>query len=501
MISILALKNFNFRDKNFVLFLVYTVIILLLFIETPNKLASLQENLYIVSILALIGAYRFSLWFTHLVRAQIYERSAYLKIRRAADNLPEIVWKPDRLYFMIASFAQDRKILYNSIKSIVHEARNLGLPATICMGSACFHDEKVVSDVIKTLPYGDRIKVIFVRQNFPNKRMQVGGAIRALVRQGMKQNDSVIFMDGDSIIMPGCLRKCLSVLRICPNVQGLTTNEKAVVTNSPLLSDILNMRFALRNFHMSSLALSRKVLCLTGRFSIFRAGQVIEEEFISRIENDYIDDWYWERIHFLSGDDKSTWYSLLKKGAEMLYVPDAFIYSIEIVKTSPIADYIENLKRWSGNMLRNNGRAFKLGPKKVGFFPWVILFDQKISMWTAIISPSIIFLTFFRDLQLTYMVIVWVLLVKYVQSLIVFYYGRQINYTYPVIYYFNQVLNGIIKIYMLFHLKLQNWNSHNITEEMLSPKEKFKFAFAKYLTGLYLVMFLILINFLLTFPD
>lgn len=494
---ILSFKRINFSDKNLVLFLIYSLLLFWLILSTPNALHHFKKHFYIVGIFGFIGIYRFSLWVIHLVRAQIYEKCVYAKIKKDAENFAENQWKPDRLYFMMVSYAEDRKILYNSIKSIVQEARSLDLPATICMGSACFHDEKVVSGVINTIPYGDRIKVIFVRQKTPNKRIQIGRALRAMARQGVKDNDPVVFMDGDSIVMPGCLRKCLPVFKLFPDVHSVTTNEKAVVTNSSFLSNILSLRFAIRNFHMNSLALSRKVLCLTGRFSVFRASQILDEEFISRIEKDYIDDWYWERIYFVSGDDKSTWYSLLKKNAKMLYIPDAFIYSIEKAKKNPVINYVENLKRWSGNMLRNNGRALALGPRKTGFFPWLILLDQRISMWTAIISPSVMILTLFRDIQLTYMIGVWILFIKYVQSLLIFYYGRQINYTFPIIYYIHQFLNAVVKIYMLFHLRVQRWNNQNITIEINSSREKFHFVFAKYVTGLYLVIFLILINLLI----
>ena len=498
MIKCLRQKS-SFIDKNIFLFFIYSFLLIMLIFGTPNKLVFLQEHFYIVSLVGFIGFYRYSLWIIHLIRAQIYEKGFYAKLKKQIAKLPENRWLPDRLYFMIVSYGEDKKILYNSIKSIIHEARSLNLPATICMGSASSCDENVVSDVIQTIPYGDRIKVIFVRQNEPNKRMQISMALRSLIRQGIRGNDSIVFMDGDSIIMPGVLRKCIPIFCLQPNVHALTTNEKAVVTNSDFFSNVLNLRFAIRNFHMNSLALSKKVLCLTGRFSVFRASQISNEEFITKIENDYIDDWYWKKIQFLTGDDKSAWYSLLKSGAEMLYAPDALVYTIEKVRTNPINDYIQNLKRWSGNMLRNNSRALALGPAKTGFFPWLILLDQRISMWTAIISPSVIILTLFRDIQLTFMLIIWVLSIKYLQSLLIFYYGKTINYTFPVIYYFHQFLNGLVKIYMLFNLRTQFWNNQNVRNNKSCDRKRFYFVFAKYITVLYITIFLILINLLINY--
>ena len=67
---------------------------------------------------------------------------------------------------------------------------------------------------------------------------------------------------------------------------------------------------------------------------IFRGAHVVREEFISAIEADHIEHWLWGRIRLLSGDDKSTWYTLLRKpgGATMLYVPDATVTTVEHIE-------------------------------------------------------------------------------------------------------------------------------------------------------------------------
>lgn len=480
---------------NILLFSLYSVFLLLLFIKTPGKISCLAQNPHVFSLVGLIGLYRYSLWLAHIIRALFYENVLYKNIRKTIDLMPEYAWKPKRLYFIIASFREEPKILYASIKSIIQEAKNLDLPATLCIGTASGHDEKIVCDAIKTTPCGNKVKVVFIRQDYPNKRLQMGYALRSLVRQGLGENDPVVFMDGDSVIQAGSLRKCLPVFALHPDVDALTTNEKAVVINSGTLENIYNLRFALRNLHMQSLARSKKLLCLTGRFSVFRGKQVMQEEFISRIEHDSLDDWFWGKIKFLSGDDKSTWFTLLKNGSNMLYVPDACIYSIEKISEPPLSRYIKDLRRWGGNMLRNNKRALQLGPEKTGIFPRLILTDQKFSMWTAIMSPFIIIMASFYDLKMAYVLLLWVLLVKYLQTLVLFYYGRTINWTFPFILYVNQVLNGLVKIYMLLHLRLQSWNNRPVFREARSLNDRLHFAFAKYLTAIYLVIFLIVLNF------
>ena len=115
-------------------------------------------------------------------------------------------------------------------------------------------------------------------------------------------------------------------------------------------------------------ALSHRVLTLTGRFSVFRATHITSHEFIRLQEADFLEHWLWGRFRFLSGDDKSTWYTLLKYGVKMTYVPDATGVTIEVVDGSGMTRMKENLRRWSGNMLRNGARAIALGPWRMPFF-------------------------------------------------------------------------------------------------------------------------------------
>lgn len=476
------------------LFVLYSFILAVLLIETPNKLANFVHHPYIFSLVGFIGLYRYGLWLVHLFRALIYEKIVFKKIRLQADNIPFNEYKPAQLYVLMASFMEDNDILQHSIKSAVQDAQSLNLPVTIFIGTASIHDENVVSQYIEKLQTNNHIKIIFIRQNSPDKRLQLGRALRSMIRHGVNSNDYIVFMDGDSIIAQGCIKKCLSVMHVEPDVAAVTTNEKAVIQNSSFLSNIYNLRFAMRNFHMHSLSLSNMLLCLTGRFSVFRARYIINEDFISRIEQDYVDDWYWDKIKLLTGDDKSTWFTLLKNGAKFLYIPDACIYSVERITINPFKKYINDLKRWSGNMLRSNERALRLGPKQTGFFPWLIILDQRMSMWTAIISPFALVLLFFKDVSLFYVLLIWVLTVKYFQSLVLFYYNKQINWTFPFLHYLNQVLNGFIKIYMLFHLKIQHWNNQNVRDASEFKHEKLQLAFARYLTILYIVIFFLAVN-------
>src|SRR5205809_6427012 len=124
----------------------------------------------------------------------------------------------------------------------------------------------------------------------------------------------------------------------------------------------VDVRLAQRHLAMQSIALGKKLMTLTGRCSILRAREVVQERFIRLVEDDHLDHWLWGRFRFLSGDDKSTWYSLIESGYQMLYVPDASVLTIENIGERPYQRVQQNLMRWSGNTLRNGSRALALGP-------------------------------------------------------------------------------------------------------------------------------------------
>ena len=145
---------------------------------------------------------------------------------------------------------------------------------------------------------------------------------------------------------------------------------------------------------MSSLSLSRRVLCLTGRFSVFRANVALDTAFIDRLQVDILNHWRLGKLPMLTGDDKSTWYHCLKDGWAMIYLPDTYVSCMEELPKGGFLNASARLmQRWFGNMLRNSDRAILLGPRRMGLFTWWCLVDQRLSMWTSLTGP--IFLTFF----------------------------------------------------------------------------------------------------------
>src|SRR3546814_8639196 len=47
------------------------------------------------------------------------------------------------------------------------------------------------------------------------------------------------------------------------------------------------------------------------------------------------------------------------------------------------------MRRWFGNMCRTSGRAIALGPRRMGLFTWWCIVDQRLSIWTTLIGPTV----------------------------------------------------------------------------------------------------------------
>ncbi len=437
----------------------YVTALVLALLHLPNNVWNPRTH-QVLAGLGLIGLWRYGWWAVHLVRAKWFTHRVYPRERAAADALWAGGWRPRHLYFMMTTFKEAPDITRAVLRSIVDECRRARLPAQLFVGTGSHFDEAVIDGYLQEIDGHRWLEVVLVRQSAPGKRMAIGAALRAMARRGIRGDDPVVFMDGDAILERDCLSRCLSLMGLDPQLRALTTNEKALVRGPDWIQDWLDLRFAQRDLGMRSHALSRKVLTLTGRLSVFRAGDVTRRDFIRLIESDHLDHWLWGRFRFLSGDDKSTWYWLLQRGAAMTYVPDAMVYTIEKVGDSAF-DYVkQTLLRWSGNMMRNGARAMALGPRRVGPFIWWCIVDQRIAVWTSLVSPAVALSTaLFVTPTFLVVYVLWIATTRFITSLVLFGHGRRVNLRFPFLLYAGQLLNASLKVYIWFRLPKQRWKN------------------------------------------
>ena len=443
-------------------------------------------------VLGTLGIWRFAWWFNHWMRSEYYAKRVWPKMRAKADAFWDKGWRPGHLHIQMTTFYEEPAITRLVIGSILEQVRAEGIPTTLWIGTGAAYDETVIREFVEVHGADLDTDLVFLRQNQPGKRMAIGMIVRGIARYLTHPDDLVIFMDGDAAFGPGVLRKTLSMFAADRDLQALTTNEDVLVFGPKWMQSWLTLRFAQRRLAMQSHALAGKVLTLTGRMSVFRARHIMEEGFVRTIEADHLNHWLWGRFRFLSGDDKSSWYYLLTKGAKMTYVPDAMVYTVEVVEGSGMARMVQNFRRWSGNMLRNGARAIALGPRKVGPFIWWCLIDQRLAMWTMMVSPVLAIMTLFTDAYYIANVVLWIAASRVVLCMVLFRYARLPDLSWPIILYVNQIINASVKIYMLFHLSKQRWANRGNQEsgDGVGGIEMAKSGIAKFQLGTALMTFL-----------
>jgi len=439
-------------------------------------------------VLGTLGIARYIWLLINLVRSYLYRFWRFPELRHAASQISQPF--PSRVHFIIPTFREKPWVTTAMIKAVCREAASIPSEVEFYVTTGGPDEDEVVRRALAACPDDDQLTVYLMRQT--GKRSGMAYALRAIARNNPGRQDGVVvLMDGDTLMGENLLRACLPFFALLPKVGGVTSNSIACTVGPDWYCRWYNLRFALRNRYMSSTSLSTKILTLTGRFSLVRSSIALSRTFIERVETDFTDDWTYGRIDFKTGDDKSTWYELLRQGWDMLYVPDATIYSLENASETPVRESIGKMRRWFGNMLRNNGRALALGPSRIGLFTWVSLLDQRISMWTSLVLPAgMIFLLLADEPILFIYFLMWVLVTRTLYLMALSVEGHRAHPWDFLLLLFQQWVGSLIKIQTFSDLRQQKWGAARGDAKTGSS------FFPKLQTALWLAIFFLLVGLL-----
>ncbi|MDB5946800.1 MAG: hypothetical protein JWQ33_1826, partial [Ramlibacter sp.] len=371
---------------------------------------------------------------------------------------------PRRIFVVVASYLEQAWVSSESFQSLMANLAELPCEATVIVAVGSDADEAVINGVYRSHPARSHVELVFQRQS-QGKRIALGHALRAVARRYEDETDSVtVFMDGDSWLEPGSLRRTLPFFAAFGDLGAVTTNEVAYIdSRSAWYKDWFALKFGERHVQFQSHSLSHKVLTLTGRFSLLRTSIVVTEEFIgSAIENDMIKHWMHGSFRFLMGDDKSSWFHVLRQGWKMLYIPDVTCCSLESRDISFLKASFSLPYRWFGNTLRNNPRALALGPGCTGWFIWFAILDQRLSMWTSLVGISgALALAMVKTMFYLPLYLAWAVLVRAFQLVVIVYHGHRVSMRSIPIMLYTQWVGAVIKIHAAFHLNNQSWSKGN----------------------------------------
>ncbi|SOB91589.1 glycosyltransferase Alg8 [Rhodobacter sp. JA431] len=411
-----------------------------------------------------LAAWRYSWWSLHQIRALIFLHRVYPRLQARATAAAAYKSVP-HLYVVVLSYGMSPQMIERCYRGLCRAALNADVPTTIIASVTSNRDVRILNRVYADLGAPTQIRFHAQFQDGKGKRRAISEALRAISRDALPPGAIVTLMDGDVVLAPDAFSKSLPFFLADPGLDAITTNNRAEVTGTPIAQQWFALRLAQRHALMASMALSKRLLVLTGRFSLFRAEIATSEAFVQRVEADRISHWRHGEITFLTGDDKSTWFQVLCEGRRMLYLPDVYATGIEALpapgKFFPASSKL--MTRWFGNMLRANGRAIGLGPRRVGPFVWWALIDQRLSIWTALTGPiSTLFLCFYYSPVFAIYYLALAFVTRGIMSAMAgAHYGR-FHPSWPFLMYYNQVWGGMLKSVLTYHLDRQSWTRQAI---------------------------------------
>ncbi|MBN8933757.1 MAG: glycosyltransferase [Rhizobium pusense] len=322
-------------------------------------------------------------------------------------------------------------------------------------------DARAIRKAFSGAPF---IDLTILHQDGTGKRRAVADALSVLHGKGVAPGTTVLLMDGDTLIPKGTFKKTIPLLRALPDVGALTVHNEPLVDGPGWVCDWYRLRMMQRHIQMSSLSLSERVLVLTGRWSLYRAELALHPDFAAQIARDTL---YHNRdgnIPLLTGEDKSTWRWIIERGYKAIYVPDTVVHPLEKLPDPRFfRSTIALMRRWFGNMNRGGSQAIPLGPRRLGWFPWLVLLDQRISMWTTLSGPvsclAAVLLTAMPGLIAVYFL--WTLLSRTAHSLAIGFLAKAWTPLFPFLMYYTQIVGALVKVYVSFHPAKQKWTRQN----------------------------------------
>jgi mannuronan synthase len=401
--------------------------------------------------LGAIATWRYSWAAINLMRALAYQFGAFLDLRRA---LP-VGGNASHIYVVVLSYRMGAEINAAVYGALIRDLKRHGRPATIV---ACISDQM---DIEVLEAFGDlgNVRVIALKQSKKGKRDAMERGLALLARDNPPPGAIVALMDGDTLVTEGTFDRTVPFLVADLELGALTTDNVPLVAGPPIVREWYRLRMRTRHELMSSLSLSGRVLVLTGRFSLFRAEIALAPGFIAAVGHDSSYHWRLGRIGMLTGDDKSTWFWTLRHGWKMLYVADVAVCCLEKSPRQGFCDSTMALMlRYFGNMTRNNTRAIELGPRRIGYFTWLALVDQRLSPWTSLWGPvSAVALALFYDARVLPIYVCWVLLSRTAQCAIYGLFRPCFHPLFTFLQFYNQIVGAAVKVAVSFNPDKQSW--------------------------------------------
>ena len=440
--------------------LLLVAVVVIIITAMPARVLNAADTAFIAT-LGIIGIWRWSWGGFHMMRAALYTNRIFPQLRKRAEA--DHVVQGRHVAVVILSWKMGDAMNAAVYANLFRDILDNGGGGTVVAAVSGQQDIGVITNVHRRIDRFGAIRLAFTLQDGTGKRSAMADALEKLRDMGVPPDCPGILMDGDTLVQPGLIRATAPILLHQPGMGALTVDNTPLVAGRMIDREWYRLRMGQRHVYMASMAVSGRVLVLTGRWSMFRSQILIDPSFAANLREDVLHHPRLGRIVMLTGDDKSTWRWVIEHGWDITYVPDQVIYCLESLPGKGfLTDTIGLQKRWFGNMVRGGAKAIRLGPRRLGGFTWLALLDQKLSMWTPLLG-----LVFFGAAGTLYdpvfflVYVLWVILTRTVHSGLTGLISGRWHPIFPLLTYFGQIVGAAIKIFVSHNPNVQKWTRQN----------------------------------------
>lgn len=435
---------------------VLNVLLLAGLILASLRIARLNGFEGVILGLGVIGVWRHAWGLTNFLRA-----FAYISARSTSE--PKVPIRSCNLTVILPVYSQtDEEV------GLVARGLRDGIAATTGrVLVVCAYKTQQQKDLIRAeLAVAGASSLAFVRQIGLGKREALADALSlAATSMPKSERDFVLLMDGDTLVTRRAIAASIAELQSDAALGAVCVNETPIVQGSPIFVMWRWLRSLQRNQMMSAFSASDRVLVLTGRFSMYRADFLLAPEVISRIRKDHLTHGG-KFIPLLTGDDKTTWLELLRRGKSLRYLPEVEVFPIERQsdERSFFKETLALTTRYSGNMARANLHpdAWRGAYGKIHFRYGLI--DQRISMWTSLLTPAALALSVLSlQIDIFVLLLTYALLIKNLQAIALCITSGWYSAVFPYLIFYNQFMMSLVKISTFAFLHRQKWTHQDIS--------------------------------------
>ena len=181
-----------------------------------------------------VGLWRYALRAIHFARAMWFLYVSYPRLRERAERTGSAA-DPSHAYFMVTSFRIDVETTASVYRAVIEQAIDCGYPSTIVASIVEYGDELLFRALWESYNPPEHIKLRIVRIPGTGKRDGLAFGFRAIARDTPDHTALVAVIDGDSVLMPGVMRKSAQMFHMLPKVG--CADDQRVLQGVGLASD------------------------------------------------------------------------------------------------------------------------------------------------------------------------------------------------------------------------------------------------------------------------